>query len=247
MGEINSLEVKNISKDFRLGFERTSLIKGLVEKPKERDSAHHILHALKDINFSVKRAETFGILGPNASGKTTLLKLIAGILKPTQGEIKVNGHMIAFMQLGLGFQDELTALENIYLYAAFLGMGKRETLKKLGQIVEFSELKDFLNMKLRYFSTGMRARLAFSVVMQAHTDIVLLDEFLTVGDIYFQKKCLAALENFQKQGRTIVVVSQSLDNIKKLCERALLLDKGRQVVGGEVGAVVERYRALHRA
>jgi len=246
MSEINAIEVSNLSKDFRSGFRRTSMIKSLVEHVGSKTHGQHVIHALKNISFSVRRRESFAILGPNASGKTTLLKLIAGILKPTQGKININGDIIAFMQLGLGFEDELTALENIYLYAAFLGMTGREIIKRLDHIVAFSELADYLNMKLKYFSTGMRARLAFSVILQAHADIILLDEFLAVGDIYFQKKCLEALRGLQKKGKAIIVVSQSLDNIKTLCQRALLIDKGQQIIEGDINSVIERYENLHK-
>lgn len=242
----NSIEVIDVYKDFRFGFRRTSLVRSIQGHFKKENDKHRTIHALKGINLSVKRGEAYGIVGPNASGKSTLLKIIAGILKPTQGEIEVEGNVVAFLQLGLGFQDELTALENIYLYATFLGMTKGEVQKKLGQIIDFSELGDFLNMKLRYFSTGMRSRLAFSLIMQAQADIILLDEFLAVGDIYFQKKCLDELEKLQQRGITIVAVSQSLDNIRKLFNRALLLDRGRQIIEGDVDSVVERYKTLYK-
>lgn len=242
----NSIEVIDVHKDFRFGFKRTSLVRSLQEYFKRENDKHQTIHALRGINFSVKKGETFGILGPNASGKTTLLKLIAGILKPTSGEVKINGDIIAFLQLGLGFQDELTALENVYLYAGFLGMDKRQVYDKLGNIIEFSELGNFLNMKLKYFSTGMRARLAFSVVIQTKTDIILLDEFLAVGDIYFQKKCFQVLEGFKQQGKTIIFVSQALGNIGRICTRALLLDKGKQILEGDIDSAVEKYKTLYK-
>lgn len=242
MLENNSITVQNISKSFKDGFERTSVIKGVTQRNRREA---RVVEALKDINFSVRKGEAFGIAGSNASGKTTLLKLIAGILKPTGGEINVHGDMIAFLQLGLGFQDELTAIENIYFYAAFLGMDRRETHVKLAKIVEFSELGDFLNMKLKFFSTGMRARLAFSVIVQAHTDVILLDEFLAVGDIHFRKKCLNEIEVLKKKGVTMILVSQNLEGLKRLCERALLLDSGRQVMVDGVDAVIERYKSLN--
>lgn len=243
---MNSIEVKNISKTFILDFQRTSLIKGILERYSAKREVLNKIEALRDINFCVKKGEVWGILGVNASGKTTLLKLIAGILKPTTGEIKVTGDTVAFLQLGLGFQDELSALENVYLYAAFLGMDKREVNKKLGEIREFSELGDFLNMKLKYFSAGMRARLAFSVIVQAGADIILLDEFLVVGDIYFQKKCFDTLEKFSRQGKTLILVSQSLDIMKRICQRALLLDQGRQIVEADIDTVIGRYKSLHK-
>ena len=242
--ENNSIEVKCLSKDFHIGFSKTSFIKGIAGRIIEKDTAQQPLHALRRINFSVKRGEAFCILGPNGSGKTTLLKIIAGILTATSGEVKTYGRLVAFLQLGLGFQDELTALDNIYLYAAFLGMDKNKVNSRLDEIVKFSELGDFLNMRLKYFSSGMRSRLAFSVIVQSDADIILLDEFLAVGDIHFQQRCFNVLEGFKQQGRTLLVVSQSLDVIKRFCQRAILLDRGSQIFQGDIATAIERYRAL---
>ncbi len=202
--------------------------------------------ALRDINIAIKRGESFGIIGPNGSGKSTLLKILAGVLYPDEGSLKINGRIAPFLELGVGFQNELTARENIYLYASILGLTSKEVKKRYDEIWEFSELKRFEDVKLRSFSSGMTIRLAFSIAIQADPDILLLDEVFAVGDEHFQKKCTDKIEEIRRSGKTIVFVSHDLESVKKLCDRAMLLSGGRAVAIGETGKVVDEYLHLVR-
>ena len=198
--------------------------------------------ALRKVSFSIKKGETLGIIGENGSGKSTLLKLIAGVLYPDEGSIKVNGKIAPFLELGVGFQGDLTAKENVYLYGSILGMTKKEMDGKFEDIMEFAELKQFENMKLKNFSSGMYARLAFATAAATKADILLLDEVLAVGDEKFQMKCKEKMLDFKRGGATIILVSHSLDAIQSMCEKAILLEHGILISSGNVWEVGERYR-----
>jgi ABC-type polysaccharide/polyol phosphate transport system ATPase subunit len=200
--------------------------------------------ALKDVSFSIKHGETFGVIGPNGSGKSTLLKMLAGVLYPDTGSIKINGKIAPFLELGVGFQYELTAKENIYLYSAIMGLTKKEIDRKYDDILEFAELKRFENMKLRNFSSGMYVRLAFSIAIQTNPDILLLDEVLAVGDEHFQKKCMGKIEEIRKNGKTIVFVSHALGPVKSLCQKSLLLKDGNIAAIGDTEKVIEKYHSM---
>ncbi len=202
--------------------------------------------ALRGIDLSVKRGESFGIIGPNGSGKSTLLKVLAGVLYPDEGSLKINGRIAPFLELGVGFQNELTARENIFLYASILGLTSKEVKKRYDEIWEFSELKRFEDVKLRSFSSGMTIRLAFSIAIQANPDILLLDEVFAVGDEHFQKKCTDKIEEIRRSGKTIVFVSHDLESVKKLCDRTMLLSGGRTAAIGETGKVVDEYLRMVR-
>ncbi len=235
---------ENISKKFRIPKEkRTTLFQNLVGVIK-RQLEYEEFWALQDISFQVERGETFGIIGRNGSGKTTLLKILAKVLYPDRGAVTINGRVAPFLELGVGFQPELTARDNVYIYASILGMGRKQVDKVYDEIFDFAELDRFQDMKLKNYSSGMYLRLAFSTAIHAHPDTMLVDEVLAVGDEAFQKKCLAKIEEFRRQGRTIIFVSHSLGMVKQLCQRSLLLDNGRAVSIGTTDKVVTDYLKL---
>ena len=200
--------------------------------------------ALKDINFDINRGQAIGIIGRNGAGKTTLLNIIAGILTPTQGNLSVNGKVMGLFNLGIGFQDELSGKENIFLNAAILGASRREIEDKLALIIEFSELGDFINMPLGSYSQGMRLRLGFSIIANLDFDILVIDEVLAVGDALFQNKCYQRLIDFKRRGKTLIITTQALEFIERLCDKVMLLDHGASLFAGEVLEGINRYRSL---
>ena len=175
--------------------------------------------ALRDLQFDIKTGETFGIIGRNGSGKSTLLKCIAGILQPTSGQIVVRGHLAAMLELGAGFQPELSGRDNIYLNASLLGLSRRDIARRFDEIVAFAELEDFIDNQVRFYSSGMYVRLGFAVAVNVEPDVLLIDEVLAVGDERFQEKCLDRIHQFQAEGRTIVVVSHSVAMVRQVCDR----------------------------
>ncbi|MEM5853478.1 MAG: ABC transporter ATP-binding protein [Candidatus Aenigmatarchaeota archaeon] len=237
------VQLKNVWKEFVLEREKEMTLKERVVNLNKRKKEEKIL-ALKDINLVVESGECFGILGKNGSGKTTLLKIIAGILKPTKGFVEVNGKIIPILTLGLGFQKELTAKENVYLYASVLGMSKKEIDEKYEEIVKFSELERVMDVKLKNFSDGMVMRLSFSVAFHVDADIILIDEILAVGDASFQMKCLEKIKELKESGKTIIMVSQTTAEIRRFCDRALILDKGEIVFCGKASEVCEKYEEI---
>ena len=202
---------------------------------------YEILHALKDINFSVEEGEMFGIIGKNGSGKSTLLKIMSRILIPTEGSVITKKAVTPFLELGVGFNFDFTAAENVKIYGIIMGLTPRDIEDKTEAILEFAGISQFRDTKLRNFSSGMQVRLAFSTAIQTNPQILLLDEVLAVGDKEFQKKCLHELERFKREGVTIIFVSHDLGSVKKHCERTLLLNHGIQVMIGETDEVVGRY------
>lgn len=197
--------------------------------------------AIKDVSFQVGRGEALGIIGPNGAGKSTVLKLLSGIMRPDRGRIAVNGRLSALIEVGAGFHQDLTGRENIYLNGAILGMKRKEMDRKLEEIVAFSELSDFIDTPVKRYSSGMYARLGFSVAAHVDPDILLVDEVLSVGDWAFQRKCLEKMEAFVKNGVTVIFISHNLQAVMNLCHRALLLRKGSVVEDGSTGMVVRRY------
>jgi lipopolysaccharide transport system ATP-binding protein len=213
----------------------------------KRQLTYEDFWALKDISFEVKRGETFGIIGRNGSGKSTLLKLLARVLFPDSGSILINGRTASFLELGIGFQPELTAAENVYIYSSVLGRGRRRTDCVYEAIFEFAELKRFEDMKLKNFSSGMYARLAFSTAIHTEPDTLLIDEVLAVGDEPFQKKCSDTIYDLRKKGSTIIFVSHDLVSVGDLCQRALLLDAGNPIIIDSSDKVIEAYHRLLQA
>ncbi|WP_340690505.1 ABC transporter ATP-binding protein [Hydrogenobacter thermophilus] len=197
--------------------------------------------ALRDVSFEVYRGETFGIVGKNGAGKSTILGLIAGVLKPTKGEVMVKGKVYPLLELGAGFHKDLSGRENILLNGVLMGMTRREVMKKMDSIIEFSELREFIDQPLRTYSSGMVARLAFSVVAHLDPDILLVDEVLAVGDVNFQKKCLRKMEEFKNKGVTIIFVSHSPEDIRSICDRVMWIDNHTVRYIGKAEEVLEEY------
>lgn len=235
-----AIEVRHLHKVFRIPHEKRNTIfqalSGVL-----RPTNYETFAALQDINFSVEEGEMFGIIGENGSGKSTLLKLMTRILIPTGGSVITRNKVTPFLELGVGFNDDFTAAENIRIYGIIMGLTPREMDEKTDEILEFAGLERFRDTKLSNYSSGMQVRLAFSTAIRTNPKILLLDEVLAVGDMEFQKKCLDVLERFRKEGVTIVFVSHDLEAIKKHCGQAMLLQHGEQVMVGETKEVVARY------
>lgn len=237
----NAISVKNLNKCFRI-YDRPEdrLKQGLFKKRKY----YREFWALKDINFQVNKGETLGIIGRNGSGKSTLLQIIAGTLSSTAGDIFVNGKVAALLELGSGFNPEFTGRENIYLNGAILGLTREEVDKHFNEIIFFADIGDFIDQPVKTYSSGMVLRLAFAVQAIIPKEILIVDEALAVGDEMFQRKCFAKIEEFKKQGGTILFVSHDGGSVIQLCDRALLLDQGEQVIIGPSKQVVNLYQKL---
>jgi lipopolysaccharide transport system ATP-binding protein len=200
--------------------------------------------ALTDVSFEVYRGETFGIIGRNGAGKSTLLGLIVGVLRADKGEIMVKERVSPLLELGAGFHPELTGKENIVLNGVLLGLTRRDVLKKMDEIIEFSELVNFIDQPIRTYSSGMLARLGFSVIIHLEPEILLIDEVLAVGDIDFQKKCIDKMMNFKKSGVTIILVSHSMEDVKKICDRVIWIEEHTVRMLGEPDEVIASYRHI---
>ena len=243
------LQFDHIWKKFRRGEQKhdslrdliPALVKRLYTPRRQEELRDREFWAIKDVSFQVERGEALGIIGPNGAGKSTALKLLSGILRPDRGTMLVSGKLSALIEVGAGFHPDLTGRENIYLNGAILGMKKKEMDRKLDDIVAFSELSEFLDTPVKRYSSGMYARLGFSVAAHVDPDILLVDEVLSVGDWAFQRKCLEKMEAFVKKGVTIIFISHNLQAVVNLCPRALLLRKGSIVESGPTGEVVRRY------
>ena len=197
--------------------------------------------ALKDINLQVKRGEAWGLIGTNGSGKSTMLKAICGILKPYRGSVRTYGSIAPLIELGAGFDGDLTAMENIYLNGAVLGYSKKFMQEHFDEIVDFAELWNFLDMPIKNYSSGMAARLGFAIATVVRPDILICDEVLAVGDFAFQQKCEKRMNDMRDAGTTLMYVSHSIDSVREVCDHALWLDHGRQMMSGEVIPVTETY------
>lgn len=238
--------VKNLWKTFRLPHEKKNTIFEYIKGIFDGEFSYEEFIALKDIDFTVKRGESIGIIGDNGSGKSTLLKIIANILRPNRGYVKVNGKITSFLELGVGFQPDLSAKENIYLYGAIMGLSDKEIDTKIEEIFKFSELKKFENAKLKNLSSGMQVRLAFATAIQTDPEILLLDEVLAVGDIGFQYKCLNIFQQYIKEKKTILFVSHDLDVINRFCNKVLFLKHGEQIAFGNAKDVIDKYISNHK-
>jgi lipopolysaccharide transport system ATP-binding protein len=206
-----------------------------------RSLKHTKFQALKDISFDVKKGETFGIIGKNGAGKSTILGLIAGVLKPNTGRVTVNGRISPLLELGAGFHPELTGRENITLKGVLIGLTRSEVLKKIDEIIEFSELDNFIDQPVRIYSSGMLARLGFSIVANLDPEILLIDEILAVGDMDFQKKCLQRMAAFKKRGVTIIFVSHNLVSVENICDRLLWIENHSSKRLGETKDILNEY------
>jgi ABC-2 type transport system ATP-binding protein len=240
-----AIDVDGVSKVFRLYREKPSSLKARLLTSRSRAEE---FWALRDVTFEIQEGESLGLIGHNGSGKTTLLKVIAGILRPTSGAVRQYGRIAALLELGAGFHPELTGRENVYLNASFLGLTRKETDRVYEGIVEFAELRDFMDNQVKFYSSGMLVRLGFAVAVHVDPDILLIDEVLAVGDEAFQARCLERVRRFQREGRTIVLVTHALDTVRQVCDRAVMLDHGRvHAIGSPEEVVYElRYVLLRR-
>jgi lipopolysaccharide transport system ATP-binding protein len=238
---MSSIVVDRVSKKYRIPHEKRRTVFEHVIGLVKRRMTYEELCALNDVSFEVGKGETLGIIGPNGSGKTTLLKILARVLYPDSGSVRIDGKVAPFLELGVGFQPELTAKENVYIYSSILGIGRRQVQNNYDEILDFAELRRFENMKLKSFSSGMYLRLAFSTAIHAEPDILLIDEVFAVGDAAFQKKSAEKISQFKEEGKTIVFVSHDLNAVKSLCRRSVLLEGGRVAAVGETDEVVNDY------
>lgn len=242
------IQVKNVHKDFYLPHEQRGSLKGMIVNAfKKRDKEVDIQHVLRGLSFDVKEGEFFGIVGRNGSGKSTLLKIISEIYKPTRGSVKSYGKLVPFIELGVGFNPELTGRENVYLNGALLGFSRDEISEKYDDIVEFAELGEFMDQKLKNYSSGMQVRLAFSVAIQADGDVLILDEVLAVGDEAFQRKCDDYFSSMKKVGKTIVLVTHDMESVRKYCSRAMLIQDGEIKQIGEPNVIADEYYGVNLA
>lgn len=238
--KVTALKVVGLNKTFVLPTEKTSSIKSAFIDL-FRKSGHKKLKILNDINFDIKQGEFFGVVGKNGSGKSTLLKLLAGIYSGDSGEITINGKLTPFIELGVGFNPELTGKENVYLNGALLGFSRKVMKEIYHEIVEFSELKDFMDQKLKNYSSGMQVRLAFSIAIRAESDILLIDEVLAVGDAIFQKKCFNYFKELKKRNKTVVFISHDAASLMEFCDRGIFISDGEIKSSGEIKNVVNDY------
>ena len=221
----SAVDVVDVSKRFRLYHEKYQSLKERVLHVGR--NPHEEFWALRDINFTVNEAETVGIVGRNGSGKSTLLKCISGVLQPTHGKVVVRGQLAALLELGAGFQPDLSGRENIFLNASLLGLTARDIEKRFDEIVAFAELEQFIDNQVKFYSSGMYVRLGFAVAVNVDPDILVVDEVLAVGDENFQRKCLARIQEFQTDGRTIIFVTHAADLVRQICDRAVVIESGR--------------------
>lgn len=240
-----AIRVEHVSKSFRLPHNRQNSIKGsLVNLISRGDRTFETQEVLKDISFEIKKGEFFGIVGRNGSGKSTLLKMLAGIYTPTKGKIIINGSLTPFIELGVGFNPELTGRENVYLNGALLGYNNTEMDTMYDDIVSFAELERFMDQKLKNYSSGMQVRLAFSIAIRAKTDILLIDEVLAVGDAAFQTKCFDYFHNLKKSDTTVIFVSHDRGALERFCSRGVLIDNGRMITIGPIKKVLAAYSPI---
>lgn len=228
------LSVNNVSKRFSLRANHSikESIVNLLTPPSKRHATQNFT-ALDNVNFTIKRGETVGLIGMNGSGKSTMLKLLSGVMQPDEGDVYVKGRIAGLIEVGAGFAADLTGRENVYLNGAILGMSKEEIDAKYQSIVDFSEIEPFMDTEVKFYSSGMFLRLAFSVAVHSDPDIFLIDEILAVGDEAFQHKCITRLKEQQKRGQTMVIVSHSEDQIKQLCNRCIVLSHSHMIFDGK--------------
>ena len=235
------IDVDNVTVRFNLASQKIDNLKEYVIKIIKRELMFQEFLALQDVSFQVRRGEAWGLIGTNGSGKSTMLKAISGILKPYKGAITVTGNIAPLIELGAGFDGDLTARENIFLNGCLLGHSEKYMREHFEEIVDFAELRDFLDSPIKNYSSGMRARLGFAIATMVKPDILIVDEVLSVGDAQFKRKCEARMNEMLSQGTTLLFVSHSIDEVKRLCDHAIWLKKGKAVKMGEVTEVCDAY------
>lgn len=240
-----AIRFQHVSQRFRIIRERSDTLREAFTRIfRHRRQPPEDFYALKDVSFAVNRGESLGIIGRNGSGKTTTLKIAAGIYRPTSGSVEVNGRLSALTELGSGFHPELTGRENIILNGVLLGLSRREVEQHFHRIVEFAELEEFINTPIKQYSSGMLTRLGFAVATEFEPEVLLVDEILSVGDAPFQEKSFERMKRFRAAGSTIVLVSHNVAQVEDFCDRALLLDGGVLVAEGSPSAVIARYHEI---
>lgn len=238
----NIVEIKNLTKVYELFDKPIDRLKEIIRIPKK--VYHRDFYALKNISFNVKKGEALGIIGVNGSGKSTVLKIITGVLSKTEGDIKINGKISALLELGAGFNMDYTGIENIYMNGLMMGFSKEEMDKKLDQILEFADIGDFINQPVKQYSSGMFVRLAFSLSISVEPDILIVDEALSVGDIFFQAKCYKRMNELKEKGTTIIMVTHDLGSVIKYCDRVVLLHKGKKIKEGNPHEMIDMYKKI---
>ena len=236
------IEVKNVKMKFKMSDEPLNSLKEVFTKAVTGKLKFNEFLAMDDVSFNVEKGETLGLIGSNGAGKSTTLKVISGILKPTEGKVITRGNIVPMLELGAGFDLELTGKENIYLNGAILGYTKEYLESKYEEIVEFAEIKDFIDMPIRNYSSGMMARLAFSIASVVQPEILIVDEILAVGDVKFQQKSYKRMQELMSGGATVLFVSHDLDKIEEMCDHVLWLDKGKVKQYGDAKQVCDDYR-----
>jgi ABC-2 type transport system ATP-binding protein len=240
MTDMVAVDVVGVSKRFRLYHEKVTSVKERILRAGR--NPYEDFWALRDVSFEIREGETVGILGRNGSGKSTLLKCASGILQPTEGKVVVRGQLAALLELGAGFQPELSGRDNIYLNASLLGLSTKEVERRFDEIVAFAELEQFIDNQVKFYSSGMYVRLGFAVAVNVEPDVLVVDEVLAVGDENFQRKCLDRIRQFQEDGRTILFVTHAPDLIRQVCDRAIVLDQGRLLGYGSPGEGIRLFR-----
>lgn len=246
MGKQNfAVEVKNVKKRFFIPHStNNSLKRAITQILKSKEKGGEYFNALDGISFDIEKGDFFGILGRNGSGKSTLLKIISEIYQPTSGKVKHDGKLVSFIELGVGFKPELTGRENVFLNGALLGFSKKEVEAMYDDIVAFAELEKFMDQRLKNYSSGMKVRLAFSVAIRAHADILILDEVLAVGDAAFKKKCNEYFKTLKHDKKTVILVTHSMSAVREYCNKAIVIEKGKIVFEGEAEKAADRYLEL---
>jgi ABC-2 type transport system ATP-binding protein len=239
-----AIEVSSVQKAFRIPTHRVDSFKERALHPLAR-TTYRELQALRELSFDIHRGEFFGIVGRNGSGKSTLLKILAGIYRADAGRIRMAGHVAPFIELGVGFNHELTARENVELNGVMMGLSRREARRSLDEVLDFAELQEFVDLKLKNYSSGMLVRLAFSVMLQSDAEVLLIDEVLAVGDVGFQRKCADTFREMRSSGRTVVLVTHDMGAIESFCDRAMLLHDGERRFVGDPREAGRRYYRLN--
>jgi len=240
-----AIKVDSVSKTFKLPLEKQSSVKSAFVNVFQPNKGYEVQKALSGISFEVKKGEFFGVVGRNGSGKSTLLKLMAGIYTPSAGSVVVDGKLTPFIELGVGFNPELTGRENVYLNGALLGFNRKEMQAMYKDIVDFAELERFMDQKLKNYSSGMQVRLAFSIAIQAKSDILLFDEVLAVGDAAFQRKCYSVFKNLKQSGVTVILVTHDMSNVEKFCDRVLVMEGGKVLGVASSADAIGEYSRLN--
>ena len=239
-----AIEVDNVSMKFNLSREKVDSLKDYIFKTIKREIQYNEFWALKNVSFSVEKGDRVGILGLNGAGKSTLLKVISGVFKPTEGHVDKHGKMVPLLELGAGFDPQYTGKENIYLYGAMLGYTKKFIDSKYDEIVEFSELQKFMDVPVKNYSSGMKSRLGFSIAKVVEPKILILDEVLSVGDAKFRKKSEKKIMSMFDSGVTVLFVSHSLEQVQRLCNKAMILEKGKLIAYGDIDPISEQYSKM---